>query len=120
MRLLNFAAAHSAASAYVHSHHRNAARASAGGAHVAGMWLPAGMLVSLSAYKMQQMAHVFPAPDEWNPARWLVEADGATASAAIGGGPEAAADNETEKKMVDTNLTPFGYSSARPKRRQPE
>jgi cytochrome P450 len=45
------------------------------GVPVAGVWVPANTRVSVPAYTLQRAADVFPAPDEWRPARWFVYND---------------------------------------------
>ncbi len=51
-----------------------------GGARVAdaGCWLPAGTGTSVQVYTLQRNADVFPQPDVWQPARWLVTAKSPT------------------------------------------
>jgi cytochrome P450 len=45
---------------------------SGSGVSVAGVWVPAGTLVSVPPFTLQRTADVFPAPDAWNRARWFV------------------------------------------------
>jgi cytochrome P450 len=65
--------------------------APAGGAPVAGVWVPAGTVVSVPPYTLQRTASVFPEPDTWDPARWLTATAHPKAGTHTAGGGAVAA-----------------------------
>ncbi len=91
--------------------------APAGGAPVDGVWVPAGTHVAVPPYVLQRTASVFPEPDAWNPARWLVRhspASGATAAvsaAAAAAGDSSTATADAATATADTIADAYSVTS---------